>query len=617
MKKKVNFNFKEKNDPSLIKKLSNSQLKDLSNQLREEIIDACSKNGGHLSSNLGTVELTVSLFKALDLPKDKVIFDVGHQSYSYKLLSGRSLDELRKENGIDGFQKRDESEYDVYEGGHSSTSIGAGMGMSLTRDLNNEDYRVVCVIGDASLANGVAFEALNNISNFKHQLLIILNDNEMSITNPVGGFNNILQKIRVSKRYLSNKSKYKDVMQKNKFLLRIYTITSKIKNWFVNLVYRSNLFEEFGLYYYGVEDGHNIKKLTKALNRVKDIKGPVLLHVKTTKGKGYYFAENDKTGKYHSVGPFRKVSGEMLKDKDDSKETFAQLYARLLDQEMEKNNKIISINPATSYGSSLDKLMEKYPSRALDVGIAEEHSLVFASGMAVNNFHPYVTIYSTFLQRGYDEISHDICRMNLPVTLMVDHCGLVGSDGETHQGIYDYSYLSSIPNMTIAMAKNSKEAMRLFNFSLEYKHPLAIRYPAGTINKESLIKESLTYGQWDYLQKSKQKNVALISFGPKISLIENKNMDITLVNAIFSYPINEEVLKDLLDYKNIIVYDPYGTENGFSLFVGKKLLDLGFKGIYKSISLPNVYIKKGTIEQQEIRYNVDLDSLYKIIEELK
>lgn len=618
MKEKRNICLDEKIDSSIIKNLSNKELIELSSKLREEIIDKCSVNGGHLSSNLGTVELAVSLFKTLDLPNDKVIFDVGHQSYAYKILSGRNLDSLRKENGIDGFQKREESEYDFYEAGHSSTSIGAGMGISLTRDLNNDSYRVVCVIGDASIANGVSFEALNNLNNFNHQLLIILNDNEMSITNPVGGFNNILQRIRVSKKYVSSKNKYKKYMKKNKFLYGIYKMTSKIKDFIVNLIYRSNLFEDLGLYYYGVVDGHNIKKLTKAIDRVKDIEGPVILHIKTTKGKGYKLAEEDKEGKYHSVVPFDKESGTPSILPEENKEGFASIYAKLLDKEMEKNSKIISINPATSYGSSLNELMKKFPSRALDVGISEEHALVFASGIAVNSYHPYVTIYSTFLQRSYDEISHDVARMDLPVTIMVDHSGLVGSDGETHQGIYDYSYLTSIPNMTVVMAKDSVEANRIFNFSTTFSHPLAIRYPVNKVDSlKEYTSESLVYGQWDYLNVSNKKDVCLISFGPYINRILDKGFDVTIINAIFNYPINEKVLNEVLDYKNIIIYDPYGTELGFSLFVSNKLNELYYKGNIIKVTLPHTFIKKGTVLQQETRYGVDLESLYKIIEEVK
>ncbi len=615
MKEKNTINLNVDFNPSIIKEMTRKELEDLSSQVRNEIIDKVSINGGHLSSNLGTVELAVSLFHVFDLPKDKVIFDVGHQSYAYKILSGRKLDELRKENGIDGFQKKDESIYDCYEAGHSSTSIGAGMGMALTRDLNKENYRIVCVIGDSSLSNGVSFEALNNLNKFNHQLLIILNDNEMSISTPVGGMNNLLRNIRVSKRYVSSKNRYKNLMKKNNFLLKIYKFTSKVKDFVVNLVYSSNLFEDLGLYYYGVVDGHNIKKMVKALNRVKDIDAPVVLHIKTKKGKGYKFAEEDKLGVYHSVSNFDKNVGVLKNKKNTIK--FSSVYSSCLDKEMEKDKKIISINPAMSYGSSLDELMKKFPQRAIDVGISEEHALVFASGIANNNYHPYVSIYSTFLQRAYDQISHDICRMNLPVTLLVDHCGLVGRDGETHQGIYDYSYLSSIPNMTIAMAKDKKQAVELFNFSLNYNNPLAIRYPLmETSDVEVNSAESLQYGQWDILSFSKDNNVCLISFGPKIDEINDKKFDITLVNAIFNYPLNNEILSNIISHRNIIIYDPYGTENGFSSLVSLRLLELGFKGNIRRVALPLEFIKKGSIEEQEKRCKVDLDSLTKLIKDL-
>lgn len=615
MREKKIIDLKSDFDPSLIKEMSINELNLLANQVRQEIIDKTSIYGGHLSSNLGTVELAVSLFHVLDLPSDKVIFDVGHQSYAYKILSGRKLDNLRNENGIDGFQKKDESIYDSYEAGHSSTSIGAGMGMAYTRDLNDEHYRVVSVIGDSSIANGLSFEALNNLNKFNHQLLIILNDNEMSISTPVGGMNQLLRNIRVSKKYVSGKDKYKTAMKKNKFLYGIYKITSKIKDFVVDLVYSSNVFEDLGLYYYGIVDGHNIKKMVKALNRVKDINAPIIMHIKTKKGKGYKFAEEDIIGKYHSVNSFDKEIGVVKKDKNTVK--FSEIYASCLDKEMEHNSKIISINPAMGYGSSLDKLMEKFPQRALDVGIAEEHALVFASGISNNSYHPYVSIYSTFLQRGYDQISHDICRMNLPVTILVDHCGLVGKDGETHQGIYDFSYLSSIPNMTIAMAKNQKEAIELFNFSVNFKKPLAIRYSLTEVeNEKNVFYRSLEEGQWDIILKSKNENICVISFGPKIDKISQMNLDITLVNAIFNFPLNEAKLKEILNHKNIIIYDPYGTENGFASMVSLKLYELGYKGKITKIALPLIFIKKGTIEEQEKRHNVDLDFLFNKIKEL-
>lgn len=614
--KEKRMDLKKEFNPSLIKSMSYSELNDLSNDLREEIIDACSKNGGHLSSNLGTVELTVALFNALDLPKDKVIFDVGHQSYAYKILSGRKLDNLRKENGVDGFQKREESIFDTFESGHSSTSIGAGMGLAYSRDLNKEDYRVVCVIGDSSLSNGVSFEALNNLHDFNHQLLIILNDNGMSITTPVGGMNQWLRRIRISKRYVKSKNKYKEMMKKNKFLNCIYRFTSKVKDLIVNTLFKANLFEELGMYYYGVVDGHNIKKMTKAINKIKDIKGPVVLHVKTKKGKGYPLAESDCLGSYHSVPPFDKETGKPLVKDDKAKVGFAEIYASLLDKEMEENPKVISINPATGYGSKLNDLMEKYPSRALDVGISEEHALVFASGISLNDYHPYVSIYSTFLQRGYDQLSHDICRMDLPVTIMVDHCGLVGSDGETHQGIYDYSYLSSIPNMTIAMAKDKEEANRLFNFSLTFNHPLAIRYPVNKVDNLTIDNvKPLSYGEWEYLKESVNKNTCLITFGPHLNEIMKKDLDITIINAIFNYPLNLDVLSNVLDYKKIVVYDPYGTSNGFTMHVYNELIKKGYKGEIKLISLPHSFIKRGSVSEQEKRCNVDLDSLYKVLGE--
>lgn len=617
MKKTKEIVLDENFDPSSIKQMSNDELKILAKKVREKIIEGCSINGGHLSSNLGVVELTIALFKYYDFPKDKLIFDVGHQCYTQKILSGRSLKDLRKENGTDGFQKREESAYDSYEAGHSSTSISAAMGFALSRDLNKEDYNVISVIGDASIANGLALEAINNLDNFHHKMLIILNDNEMSITEPVGSFNRTLQKIRTSNKYITSKNKYKKFMTKNNFLKKIYNLTARLKGKVARHLLSTNVFEDFGLYYYGIVDGHDINALYKALKKIDKINEPVLLHVSTKKGFGYKYSEVDSKGTWHGVGPFDIETGIATSTSPKNCISYAKAYSNELLELMDKDDKVVSITPATGLGSSLLSIKEKYPDRYFDVGIAEEHAVTFASGLACSGSKPYVVAYSTFLQRSYDEIHHDVARMDLGVRLVFDHAGLVGDDGETHQGIYDVAFLNSIPNMSVVMGKDYLDVQRIMKFSLNYNHPLAIRFPkANCIFDKKEEVPSLEFGQWDKLKESSSKDILIISYGPHLSELEKALDNVTLINAIFISPINVEVLKQYLDYKNIIIYDAYATKEGFIEPVKLKLYELGYQGNIVTIGLPNAFVKKGSVIQQERRYQVDVKSVINKVKEL-
>ncbi len=617
MKQTKEIVLDENFDPSSIKQMSNEELKLLAEKVREKIIEGCSINGGHLSSNLGVVELTIALFKYYDFPKDKLIFDVGHQCYTQKILSGRSLKDLRKENGTDGFQKREESVYDSYEAGHSSTSISAAMGFALSRDLNKEDYNVISVIGDASIANGLALEAINNLDSFHHKMLIILNDNEMSITEPVGAFNRTLQKIRTSNKYITSKNKYKKFMTKNNFLKKIYNLTARFKSKVARHLLSTNVFEDFGLYYYGIVDGHDINAIYKALKKIDKIDEPVLLHVSTKKGYGYKYSELDDKGIWHGVGPFDIKTGESTSVTPNNYISFAKAYSNELLELMDEDSKVVSITPATGLGSSLLSIKDKYKERYYDVGISEEHAVTFASGLAVSGSKPYVVAYSTFLQRSYDEIHHDVARMDLGVKLVFDHAGLVGDDGETHQGIYDVAFLNSIPNMSVVMGKDYLDVQRIMKFSLNYNHPLAIRFPKGNclLDKKEEI-PSLVYGQWDKLKEDKNKNTIIISYGPNVDILNKSLDDVTIINAIFISPINIDVLKEALEYKNIVIYDAYATKEGFVDPVKLKLYELGYKGNIVSIGLPNVFVKKGSVSQQEKRYQVDVESVINKVKEL-
>ena len=607
------FDLSKPFNPSDIKGLSENELNQLAEDIRSNIVLNCAKNGGHLASSLGVVELTVALHHFFDLPKDKVIFDVGHQSYAHKILSGRTLENLRKDNGVSGFQRRNESEYDPYDAGHSSTSIGAAMGFATARDLNKEDYNVIAVIGDASLANGVAYEALNNLGTFDHKVILIINDNNRSIGKSVGHSSNMWERFRLGKGYLKRKERYRRVMKKTKFGRGIYRVTSAIKNFFKYLLVKKNTFYNMGLYYIYNIDGHDIKALEKAFKYAKNAPSSVAIHVSTIKGKGYDLAEKDKIGDWHGVVPFDIKTGEPLNKLDDQHICWSGVYAKELEQAMDEHRNLTVVNPATTVGSKLLDIYDKYPERTFDVGIAEEHAAIFAAGMAVNGYHPYLSVYSTFLQRAYDEISHDIARNNAPVTLLIDRVGLPGEDGETHEGIFDVAYLMSMPNVSICMAKDMKEAHDLFNFSISYEHPLAIRYPRGATMKQELKEPNNVYlGMWKK-ENDVSSDTVIISYGPVISNLVERFKDTQIVNALFQKPIDLDLLKSLLNKKKIVIYDLYGTKEGFASLVIDTLSELNYQGKIETLCVPTEFISHGSISNQIKRLHIGLDDLEAII----
>ena len=615
MKKKKEirrFDLSKPFNPKDIKDLSEDELNLLCADIRENIINSCAKNGGHLSSSLGVVELTVALHHYFNLPKDKLIFDVGHQCYAHKILSGRTLDNLRQENGPAGFQKRNESEYDPYEAGHSSTSISAAMGFASARDLNKEDYNVIAVIGDSSLANGLAYEAINQLGTFDHKVILIINDNNQSIGKAVGYSSNTWEKFRLSKGYLRRKERYVRFMKKTAFGRGVYKVTSAIKNFFKYVVTRKNTFQNMGLYYISNIDGHDISALEKAFKYAVNAPSSVAIHITTIKGKGYEYAEKDKQGEWHGVIPFDVKTGAPLVKVDPSLVSWSKTYADLVDLYMQKDEKMVVINPATVIGSHLCEVFDKYPDRTFDVGISEEHAAVFASGMAINGLHPYLSVYSTFLQRSYDEISHDIARMDADVTLLIDRVGLPGQDGETHEGIFDVAYLNSIPNISICMAKDQNEALDLFNFSINYTHPLAIRYPRGkTLIQETREPRDIKLGEW-CIQNNGDDTV-IITYGPIVNDVVNNFKEHTVVNAIFQKPIDIELLKTLLNKKQIVIYDLYGTEEGFASIVKEALFNLNYKGNIKSLCVPSEFIKHGSVTSQIKSLHISLEDLENLL----
>ncbi len=492
-------------NPDFVKDLSYKECDALCEDIRNEIITETSKYGGHLSSNLGAVESTVSLCRSFDFCKDKIIFDVGHQTYTYKILTGRSLEGLRTKDGISGFQKMSESPYDHFECGHSSTSISVANGMAIARDLNNEDYSIIAYIGDGSLSNGLALEGLNLASQNGHKIIIVLNDNEMSISAPKGALANGWRKFSTSSFYTGSKSFMKRVFAPGfvKFLTRI-------KNWFKRRLISMNIFDLLGYSVIGPIDGHDIKAMDKAFAKAKKLENSVVIHIKTIKGKGYEPAENDQIGVWHGVGKFDIESGTPLETCKDG--CWCDTYSELLLSKMKENEDIVTIVPATGLGSSLKDVHDTFPNRYIDVGIAEEHAATMAGALAIAGKHPVVSIYSTFLQRAYDEVIHDVARMNASVTFLVDRAGLVGADGDTHQGLYDEAFLMDMPNTIIAMASNEFEAKYLLEESLKHPCPFFIRFPKECA-KHSESQEELSFGKWVLMNEASKKKYAVVSVG--------------------------------------------------------------------------------------------------------
>lgn len=590
-------------NPTFLKDLSYKELDVLSSDITNYLVDVTSKNGGHLSSNLGVVDATIALCRTFDFSKDKIIFDVGHQCYTYKLLTGRKLDNFRHKGDISGFQKRNESSFDHYEAGHSSTSISAALGMAVARDLNNEHYEIISFVGDSSIVNGLTMEAINNTDTLrKHKYIIVLNDNDMSISHAVGGVSKALRNISVSNFYRKGRHAFKRLMSHTRFTRAIYRSARRMKNWFKKAMLKTTVFDHLGFSMVGPIDGHDIKLMEKAFIQARKNDKPTLVILKTIKGKGYKYAEDDHEGKWHGVPPFNKETGEFI---GDNKISWSEYYSSLIDEKMKEDNKTVTITPGTGYGSGITPLFNKYPNRMFDVGIAEEHALIFASGLSISGLHPVVCIYSTFLQRGYDELSHDLARMDLDSTILVDRAGLVGLDGETHQGLYDEAFLNTIPHMTISMASNTLEARELFKESFNHHGPFAIRFPRENII-ETNESYSLEYGKWRKVLNGKTK--VIISLGPVINELINEitsnKLDIALYNALYIKPLDIEALKEIMKYPEIIVYDPYSSNKGLTEIVASFLMENGYKGKAILKSLPDEFIKQATIKEQREEYHL-------------
>lgn len=587
-------------DPYFLHTLNYSQLENLAQEIREEIISSTSKNGGHLSSNLGVVELTMALHRNFDFKKDKLLFDVGHQCYAHKILTGRDISNLRKKEGVSGFIKNSESIYDIFEAGHSSTSLSAALAYAIDRDNKNEKYDVVSLIGDASIANGVAFEALNNIPQSNHKVIIVLNDNEMAISQPVGGMSNFFRLFQTSKGYASLKRRFIKALS---FIRPLYNLVRATKNWLKRHLIATNIFDSLGFIYIGVVDGHDFKALDKAFKKAKKTNGSVIIHVRTKKGKGYPLAEKDQTGYWHGVSPFNIETGALL-NQHPNEISWAELYRDFVLARLKSDDKFYLLCPGTLQGSELSSALKEYPHRVIDTGISEEHTFILAANLSKLGYHVCVSIYSTFMQRGYDQISHDIARIHAPVTVLVDRSGLVGSDGETHQGIYDTSLLFATPNVNVMMASNANEAYQIFDKSFNAKEATFIRYPKMLLTKTNIDKN---FKLQDFNKiKDGPNRLAVVGVGPLTNdlLKELIDTDTALYSVVNLKPISKLLVKELINFKKIVLYTPYETRNGFAANLANELVSSGFKGDIYFKTLPLEFIAHASINEQLEKYEL-------------
>ena len=601
------------NNPSDIKKLTLKEKKQLADELRVFLVDKVSKTGGHLASNLGVVELTIALLSCFDFDEDKIIFDVGHQSYVYKILTGRKkdFDKLRQYKGIRGFPYRKESKYDFFETGHSSTSISAGLGMARARDLKKEKYNIISFIGDGSISSGESLEAINDLGFNKTKMIIVLNDNGMSISSNVGGISSYLSRISINTKYLKVKNKIKHSLDGTKLGKFPLKCMSRIKDGFRTFLVPSKYFETMGLTYIGPIDGHDLKLLTKVMNQAKRSDKPVIIHAVTKKGLGYLPAmENPDL--YHGVSAFDKEKGVEI----TKKETYSSVFGKTMLSLGEKNDKLVAITAAMKDGVGLTDFFNKYPKRSFDVGICEEHATTFAGGLASSGMIPVFAVYSTFLQRGFDQIIHDVCMQNLPVVFAIDRAGLVGNDGETHQGIFDLSYLSLIPNLTIVSPKSMNDLPKLLEWAVSSKRPVAIRYPRGGDEIELKPIKKIEYGKWEIINKG--KDVAIIATGKMVqkAYLANKNnkLNVTVINATFIKPLDEKILLDLIKKKyNIITMEDNVINGGLGSQISMFLAKNEFCGIINPIGFDDKFVEQGTIKELYEQENITEENICKIV----
>ena len=610
--------IKQINFPSDLKKFKRENLKQISDELRDELIEVVSETGGHLGAGLGVVELTIALHYVFDTPKDKLVWDVSHQCYPHKIITGRRdrIKTLRKGGGLSGFTKRTESEYDPFGAAHSSTSISSTLGMSVAKKLSNNKNNVIAVIGDGAMSAGMAYEAMNNAGALKSNLIVVLNDNDMSIARPVGAMSKYLANLLSGKLYFSFRETIKMVI--SAFSKRFSQKAGKAEDMLRNIVTGGTLFSELGFYYVGPIDGHDVENLVQIFENVKNSnhQGPVLIHVRTQKGKGYKPAE-DSGDKYHGVSKFNVSTGEQSKSKSNTP-SYTKVFAETLIKHAEQDTKIVGITGAMPSGTGLNLFEKRFPERTFDVGIAEQHAVTFAAGLATEGYKPYAAIYSTFLQRAYDQVVHDVALQSLPVRFAIDRAGLVGADGPTHAGSFDITYLSTLPNFVVMAASDEAELVKMINTSVEINdRPSAFRYPRGNGVGVELpsIKEVLEIGKARIIKEGKK--VALLNFGTRLEeckkasdKLSSNGLECTIIDARFAKPLDERLIMELATNHEVLITIEEGSIGGFGSHVMQLLsergvFDTGLK--FRSMILPDIFIDQDTPEK--MYQTAGLDSL--------
>ena len=615
------------NYPADLRKLKKNQLKQASDELREELINVVSETGGHLGAGLGVVELTIAIHYIFNTPKDKLVWDVGHQCYPHKIITGRknSIRTLRKGGGLSGFTKRAESEYDPFGAAHSSTSISSTLGMAVANKLSNNNNNVIAVIGDGAMSAGMAYEAMNNAGALKSKLIVILNDNEMSIAKPVGAMSKYLARLLSGKMYFSFRETVKMII--SSFSKRFAEKTAKAEDLIKGLVSGGTLFSELGFYYIGPIDGHDVNNLVQVLENVKNSKheGPVLIHTITQKGKGYKHAE-ESGDKYHGVSKFNVTTGVQVKARSNTP-SYTKIFAETLIEHAEKDTKIIGITGAMPGGTGMDIFEKKFPDRMFDVGIAEQHAVTFAAGLATEGYKPFVAIYSTFLQRAYDQVVHDVAIQSLPVRFAIDRAGLVGADGPTHAGSFDVTYLSTLPNFIVMAASDEAELVRMINTAVKINdRPCAFRYPRGNGVGVDLpnINETLEIGKGKIVRKGKQ--AAILCLGARLDeckkaaeILSSKGIELTLVDARFAKPLDEKLIMEVVTTHEAVITIEEGSIGGFGSHVAQLLSERGVfdKGLkFRSMVLPDLFLDQDNPEEMYKKAGLDSLSIVNRIEDV-
>ncbi|WP_302625132.1 1-deoxy-D-xylulose-5-phosphate synthase [uncultured Eubacterium sp.] len=616
------------NKPNDIKKISRREYPELAEEIRQFLIQSVSRTGGHLASNLGTVDLTIALHAVLNLPEDKIVWDVGHQAYTHKILTGRKecFGKLRKLDGLSGFPKRHESECDSFDTGHSSTSISAALGMAVANQLNGIDNRVVAVIGDGALTGGMALEALNNVAALNKNFVIVLNDNNMSISENVGSMSKYLNKLRVGEHYNDFKVDVENSLSKiPKIGGRLVRRVKRTKDSIKNLIISGGLFDDLGITYIGPVDGHDINAMIDIFNDALKIEHPIVIHVKTIKGKGYKFAE-DSPSKFHGINCFDIETGtEIGIQKNKKLMTYTDVFSRTIIKLAKENKKIVAITAAMPDGTGLTDFAKEYPDRFFDVGIAEEHAVTFAAGLAASGYKPVVSIYSSFYQRAYDQILHDVCLQNLPVTFIVDRAGLVGRDGETHQGIFDISFMSAIPNMAIIAPKDTRELVSSLKFAMTYNGPIAVRFSRGTAYVGlGHAEEKIVFGKSQIIEKG--KDVALIAVGNMVEetqravdVLKEKGVYPTFVNARFLKPLDEKLILQLAkSHRCLIIIEEGIKKGGYGEGIESLISENQINTRTLVMAIDNQFIEQGAVEELREKIGIDYKNICeKVLEIIK